>query len=229
MEHPAEHVEHVEHQQHAAHSPFDRKVAMTMAIVAALLAVDTLLSHRSHNETLRLQSEAVGLEAQAGGVQTEADIRHTKAANQWGFFQAKNIRLHEFDAFLEMASFMAHDPAKEEAFKKATTYWRNQVDKYKNKDLPEIRAEAERLTREAEEFEKESLAKKKESQELVKESHLIHQRSTWFDIGELGLEMSLILCSIAVLTKRAPFWYTGIVCAVIGVSVAAAGFFIQHH
>src|SRR5436309_2594410 len=33
MEHPAEHVEHVQHQEHASHSPFDRKVAMTMAIV----------------------------------------------------------------------------------------------------------------------------------------------------------------------------------------------------
>jgi len=42
----AEHVEHVEHQQHAAHSPFDRRVAMTMAIVAAMLAAVTAVTVR---------------------------------------------------------------------------------------------------------------------------------------------------------------------------------------
>src|SRR5262245_18502981 len=121
---------------------------MTMAIVAALLAVDTLLSHRSHNETLRLQTEAVGLEAKAGSLQTQANIRHTRAADQWGFFQAKNIRQHEYEAYLSMASFMSRDidSTKDEAYNKATDYWKKQVDKYKNKDLPEIKAEAERLT-----------------------------------------------------------------------------------
>jgi Skp family chaperone for outer membrane proteins len=229
MEHPAEHVEHVEHQQHAAHSPFDRKVAMTMAIVAALLAVDTLLSHRSHNETLRLQAEGVGLQAEAGGLQTKADIYHTEAAREWGYYQAKNIRKHEYTAFLEMAKFMAKDPAKEAEFKNATDYWRSQADKYETKDLPELEGKARAFDKEAKKFEEESLAKTKESETKVHESHLQHKRSTWFDIGELGLELALILCSIAILTKHAPFWYTGIVAGAIGVSIAAVGFFIQHH
>jgi hypothetical protein len=34
--------------------PFDRHVAMSMAIVAALLACVTMLSHRAHTETLSL-------------------------------------------------------------------------------------------------------------------------------------------------------------------------------
>jgi hypothetical protein len=229
MEHPAEHVEHVEHQEHASHSPFDRKVAMTMAIVAALLAVDTLLSHRSHNETLRLQSEAVGLQVEAGELQTKADIQHTQAADQWGFFQAKNIRQHEYEAYLNMAEFLARDPAKEEAYKKATAYWKAQVEKYKSKDLPEIMASAVALTKEAKKLEQESLVMAEESKSKVHESHLEHRRSTWYDVGELGLELSLILCSIAVLTKRAPFWYSGIAAGAIGISVAAVGFFTQHH
>jgi predicted O-linked N-acetylglucosamine transferase (SPINDLY family) len=201
MEHPAEHVEHVEHQQHAAHSPFDRKVAMTMAIVAALLAVDTLLSHRSHNETLRLQ-------AKAGIVQS-------KASDGWNYFQAKNIRRHEYEAFANLASNLAPAPGHEDQTKKQIEDWRKKAETYDSKDLPKMKKEAE-------EMEGEVL-------KLKKESEHVHHQSNWFDLGELGLELSLILCSIAVLTKRAPFWYTGIASAVIGISVAALGFFIQHH
>jgi hypothetical protein len=38
MEH---HLEHAEHAQHAAHDPFDRRVTMTIAIIAAMLACVT--------------------------------------------------------------------------------------------------------------------------------------------------------------------------------------------
>src|SRR5438128_6368432 len=80
------HLENAEHAQHHAHDPFDRRVAMTMSIVAAVLAGVTLVSHRGHTETLRLA--------------TEADTNHTKASDQWNLYQAKNIRAHEYEAFL---------------------------------------------------------------------------------------------------------------------------------
>ena len=54
-----------------------------------------MLSHRGHTETLRLQGEANRL-------QTEADILHTRASDQWGFYQAKNIRAHEYRALGQM-------------------------------------------------------------------------------------------------------------------------------
>jgi len=201
MEHPAEHVEHVEHQQHAAHSPFDRKVAMTMAIVAALLAADTLLSHRSHNETLRLQAEA--------------GIVQSKASDGWNYFQAKNIRRHVYEALANLESDLAPASGREDAAKKHIEDWRKKVATYNDQDLPKMQKEAEDLEAEV--------------KKLKMESEHVHHQSNWFDLGELGLELSLILCSIAVLTKRAPFWYTGIVSAVIGISVAAVGFFMQHH
>src|SRR5260370_12310655 len=81
-----EHLEHAQHAQHAdpaAHDPFFRRVAMTMAIVAAVLACITMLSHREHTETLRLQNEAT--------------IHHTQATDQWGYFQAQKNREHSYD------------------------------------------------------------------------------------------------------------------------------------
>src|SRR5262249_36365634 len=72
------HLEHAEHAQHAAHSPFDRRVTMTIAIIAALLACVTLLSHRAHNETLALEIEAGQFS--------------TSATDKWNQYQAKKIR-----------------------------------------------------------------------------------------------------------------------------------------
>ena len=71
MEPTAEHLEHVEHAEHAAHSPFDRRVAVTIAMVAAALACVTMFSHRAHNDTLRLQ--------------TEAGILQTRASDRWSY------------------------------------------------------------------------------------------------------------------------------------------------
>src|SRR5690348_6997468 len=74
-------------------TPFDRRVAMTMAIIAALLALVTMLSHRAHTETLSSQE-------QANSVRTQANIYHTRASDEWAFYQAKNIRSVEYQGFL---------------------------------------------------------------------------------------------------------------------------------
>src|SRR5262245_42825476 len=130
-----QHLEHAEHAQHAALNPFDRQVAMTMAIVAAVLAGVTMLSHRGHNETLRLQAEANSIQTEAARLQTEANIHHTKASDQWAFYQAKNIRSHEFQALLMQTMFTPtrEGTEAEQVQKAARRYWAAQVDKYEGK------------------------------------------------------------------------------------------------
>src|SRR5438132_7485713 len=96
MPHEAEQpLENVEHAQHAAQNPFDRRVAMTMAIVAAVLAGVTLLSHREHNATLLHQMQA--------------NIENTDAADQWAFYQAKKSREHMYEALSDLAKVTAAD------------------------------------------------------------------------------------------------------------------------
>src|SRR5262245_11531433 len=96
MSNTPEQLEHIEHDRHAAHSRFDRNVAMTMAIQAAGLEALTRFGHRAHNETLQLQ--------------IQAGMKKTEAADQWAFYQAKNIREHEYEAFLALDSAIAKDP-----------------------------------------------------------------------------------------------------------------------
>src|SRR5262249_6843052 len=55
-----------------------------------------------------------------------------------------------------------------------------------------------------------------------------HHRSAFFDLGELGLELGLVLCSVAVLSKRRGYFYAGILTAVLGLGSAAFGYAFIH-
>jgi hypothetical protein len=59
-----------EHAEHAK-EPFDKKVAVTMAVIAAMLAIDGVMGHLLTTEELLLQQ---------------------KASDQWSYYQAKSIR-----------------------------------------------------------------------------------------------------------------------------------------
>jgi uncharacterized membrane protein YcjF (UPF0283 family) len=209
---PEETLEHAEHAAHAARDPFDRRVAMTIAIVAAVLACVTMLSHRAHNDTLLHQ-------AKANRLQTEANIKHTEATDKWGFFQAKNIRNHEYRTTLRALAVLAKDPAmasERETFEKDLNA---QLAKYKT-ELPKMQEDAEAVVAEARDLEKEGL-------KSLAESEAAHHRANRFDWGELAVELSVVLCSVAVLTKQRGFWYSGIGIGILGAAVALSAFLLH--
>jgi hypothetical protein len=201
MSNTHEHLEHAEHAQHALHDPFTARVALTIAVIAAVLAAVTLLSHRAHNETLQAQ--------------IEAGILQTQASDQWAFFQAKNIRQHEYRAYSDLLGVVAKEPGKENPAAQLSAKWTGQVDKYESKDLPELKGKAEAL-------EAESRARRRDSEDA-------HHRAARLDLGELAVELGLVLCSIAVLTRRRGFWFAGIAAAVVGALLAATAFFLAPH
>ena len=219
------HLEHAEHAQHHAQNPFDRRVAMTMAIIAALLAGVTLVSHRGHTETLRLTSEAT--------------TNHTKAADDWNLYQAKNIRSHEYQAFLFLQNMLAKDSLKQDELSTAMRgFWVAQVDKYEGKGYwagvlqslqkPSGQPEKKAAEDSASSGELAMLKKKAEdlqahAEHLEEKSHTLHGHVTWIDVGHLGLELALVFCAVAVLTKQRSFWMTGIGFGLIGFGVAAFG------
>jgi hypothetical protein len=94
-----------------------RAIGLTMAILAVLLAVSTLLGHRAHTEEVLLE---------------------TRATDQWNYFQAKNIRSHVYDADAEIANLFADKGAQ------AAADFRVKSAQQK-KDSEEIQAEAEKL------------------------------------------------------------------------------------
>jgi Domain of unknown function (DUF4337) len=60
-----------EHAEHGAHEPSMRPVAFTMSVLAVLVAIATVLGHRTH---------------------TQAVLEQNKATDQWNEYQAKKIR-----------------------------------------------------------------------------------------------------------------------------------------
>jgi hypothetical protein len=60
-----------EHAEHGAHDTSLRPVAFTMAVLAVLVAIATVLGHRTHTEAVLLQN---------------------RATDQWNEYQAKKIR-----------------------------------------------------------------------------------------------------------------------------------------
>jgi hypothetical protein len=208
---PEHHIEHAEHAAHAAHDPFDRQVTITIAIVAALLAAVTLLSHRAHNATLRLQLNATD--------------NFTRAANQWNYFQSKKNRQYLYETADTLTGIFTSKPSSgslkespelkawHQKTAKAAAPWRKNSSRY--------REETEKIQKSAEDF-TEKAAKDREA------SAHMHHLGDRYDMAELGVEIGLVLCSLALLTKRRGFWYAGMACGAIGVVLMGVGLYQQY-
>jgi hypothetical protein len=107
-----------EHTEHAK-QPFDKKVAATMAILAALLAVVSVLGHIMTTEELLLQQ---------------------RASDQWAYYQAKSIRRYQSEVARDLFAGMKLSD-------QSTQYQKN-AEKYR-KDDEEIQKEAQGLEQES--------------------------------------------------------------------------------
>lgn len=213
MASPHEHLEHAEHNAHA-HDPFDKRVAVSVAVVAALLAGISMLGHRKHNEVLQLQGDSNRL-------QTEASILHTQATDKWGEYQAVNIRDHAYEFSGSILKEMAaNEPKLAKGFQPIIKKAADQHGKYKER-LPNLKGEAEQLAKTAEEQQRESLKK-------LDESHHSHHQADRLDFAHLGAEIGIVLCSLTLLTKRKMFWLAGVVAAALAISLTISAYLIPH-
>jgi hypothetical protein len=118
-----------EHAEHGAHEASMRPVAFTMSVLAVLVAVTTVLGHRTH---------------------TEAVLYQNKATDQWNEYQAKKIRSYNTGLTADLLSVLTlADKDKEE--KIAKVYADHQA-KW-NDDLKEEQEKAEGLEKRVEEAE----------------------------------------------------------------------------
>jgi Domain of unknown function (DUF4337) len=156
-----------------AKEPFDKKVAATMAILAAALAVVSVLGQIMVSEELLAQQ---------------------RASDQWNYYQAKSIRRYDSEVARDLFAGM-------KLSSQSAQYQKN-ADKYKKDD--------EDIT--------------KEAQGLERESHLHGRQALGFHFGEVFLEFSIVLSSLAILTKRRAFWYVSILSGVLGACIAAVVF-----
>ena len=210
-----EHLEHAEHAGHHATDPFNQRVAVSVAVVAALLAGLSMLGHRKHNEVLQLQGEANRLT-------TEASIAHTQATDKWGEYQAVNVRDHGYEFSGKLLKSVAEvEPKYGTAFKDSIKRADEQHAKYKDR-LKEAKSDAEKLSHTGEDKQKASLQK-------MDDAHHAHEQANRLDFAHLGAEIGIVLCSLALLTKRKLFWFAGLSAAALAIALAVSAYMIPHH
>ncbi len=171
-----------EHAEHAKHDPTLAPISLTMAILAVLVAVVTLLGHRAHTEEVVLQA---------------------KSSDQWAYYQAKNIRRHTDDLFIDLTSVEASTDAA--ALAKLREKYSSEASRYKD-EQKEIEDKAREM-----------------------EADVSHERNRAdrFDLAEVFLEVGLVITSITLLSGRRIFWYLGILLGIVGIVVAGTAFFVH--
>lgn len=85
-----------------------------------------------------------------------------------------------------------------------------------------MKSEAEKLGHTGEDKQKASLQK-------MDDSHHAHEQANRLDFGHLGAEIGIVLCSLALLTKRKVFWFTGLAAAIIAIGLVVSAYTIPHH
>ena len=123
----------------------------------------------------------------------------TKANDQWNYSQAKKIRSHLYEANSQLAK-LSGEPGKEvaaEMLKKSALY----------------DGQAEEI--------------QKEARKIEDEEDLVSRRADRFDLSELFLEISIIFCSIALLTEMKVFWKVSFITTLAGVVLIVAGFLLH--
>jgi hypothetical protein len=103
-----------------AKEPFDKKVAVTMAIIAAALAIVSVFGQLFANEEL---------------------LKQAKASDQWSYYQAKSIRRYQSEVTRDLFKAMNKDEGVEAYAKNAERY---------KKESEEVQNEARGLEAESE-------------------------------------------------------------------------------
>jgi Domain of unknown function (DUF4337) len=130
---------------------------------------------------------------------TEELVLQNKITDHWAYFQAKSIRRHVDQTVVDLASVLTAKDAEQNA--KVREKYQSEAERYRD-EQNELEAEAKRLDG---------------------ESQKEHRRADRYDLGEVFVEIALVITSITLLSGRRPFWYVGMMIAAVGVVIAATG------
>ena len=156
-------------------------ISLAISILAVLVAMVTVVGHRSH---------------------TEAVLSQGKASDQWAEYQAKRIRASQLSAVADMLQLQPS------ANSGAVEHKLEQYAKQQEKWTEDMKEESEKAT----DFEKE----------------VVHaeRQAFRFDVGEALLQISVVLCSVTLFTRRKLYFFLGLSIGALGLIFAATGLLI---
>jgi hypothetical protein len=127
---------------------------------------------------------------------TEEILLQNKVTDTWAYYQAKNLRRNNLQALNDVLGAIE---SKNEKAEQVSKRFEADIEKYGD-EQKEIQKEGHDL-----------------------EAELRHEtgRANRFDLGEVFLEIALVVTSITLLTGRKLYWVLGMIFAVAGIVVAA--------
>ncbi len=157
-------------------------ISLAISILAVLVAMVTVLGHRSH---------------------TEAVLSQARAADQWNEYQAKKIRFDQVGVAIDLLSLQ---PVKEgPAIESKLEEYRRHLDKWKD----ELKEE------------------EKQAREFESEVQHSERQASRYDLGEALLQISVVLCSITLFTRRRLYFYLGLSIGLVGLIFAASALLVH--
>ncbi len=157
-------------------------ISLAISILAVLVAMVTVMGHRTHTEAVLMQG---------------------KAADQWNLYEAKKIRQ---DSLLVVIDQMALQPTVDPKGTAAK--------------LAEYKAHIAKWTEDLKEAQK-------TAEEYESEVKLAEAKAVRFDLGEALLQISVVLSSITLFTRRRTYFFGGLGLGAIGLLIAASAWLVR--
>ena len=138
-----------------------------------------------------------------GRTHEDAVLNQNKATDQWNEYQAQKIRANDTQLAADLMSVVALD----------------------NKDATAklVKAYADHEKKWADEV-KQDQATAVALQTSVDQGEA---RSDRFDLGEVLLEIGLVITSVTLLTRSRVYWHIGLIVSALGVAASASAFFLK--
>jgi len=133
---------------------------------------------------------------------TEEIILQNRVTDQWAYYQAKNIRRHTDELFADFTTVITTKD--EEGISKLREKYLGEADRYRD-EQKELDAKAH---------------------ELEQETEKTRRRADRYDLGEVFLEVALVITSITLLSGRRVFWLMGLILAGAGAIIACSAWMV---
>lgn len=223
-----------EQTEHAHHSG-QKAIGLTTAITAVLLAVATLLAHRAHTEEIKLQTRAVDqwnfyqakhLRAHLYGI----DAENAEAAGHHDLaLEFMRASLDEECGTPVEANCTAPRAAKSPVLRQLMAGLKEPRDRAAAEEVPAKETQSPKPGTQSEKERQQSAggdgAKKiqEHARDIDRETQVITRRADRFDSSELFLEISIVLCSIALLAENRLYWRLSFISTAIGIAIVVYG------
>ena len=111
--------------------------------------------------------------------------------------------------------------------------WKKKADEYNDPkepdSLPIILKKGTAAGEKAKELDAKADGIRAKADKVKDDAEHVHHQADRLDIAHLLAEIGLVICSVAVLTKKKAFWFAGILAAVLAIGTGVSAYMIPRH